>query len=700
MARKSRRNQIAAVNTAEETIHRSPKRIYSVGIYARKSFADEDNSDSINTQIGMLEKFTAENADLRLYDVYTDDGETGTKFDRPGFNRLMEDIRSGSVDCVVVKDLSRFGRNYMEAGTLLETIFPYMGVRFIAVNERYDSLSETAQENNLAISVENLLNDLYAKDISKKINSVYAENFKKGNYMGAYAPYGYLRSSEDCHKFMIDTETAPTVKKIFEMKAAGETYQGIANYLNSAGIESPSNYKYRIGILKDKRFADEKPWLACVIKRMLRNQSYIGNVVQGRQQCRNSTNKKSVVMPESKWYVSENMHEPIISMDLWENVQSAIKEPAELYRGRIGKYKDRFQPENFLFKKIICSECGKFLRRGHQCPKDYIIYSYYCATVHKDGSRCKCRYHNEERLFQVIFEAVRQQIKLALDTKKVLADLEKLPTFNAEADVITPILKDIRYTGVFIFGKKRNYNFKEMRMPESDWIISKSKFEPIISRELFDEVNTMLYKRNTQENRKPKQTTVFGDKLQCGCCGRRLYKRGSGYRCKTWESKNDSKCPHTTYQEAKIEVVVLDALNNFINLMDITMSKSKEVQKSNASNVNLERMMDKCKKDILSVYESYTAVEISFDNYTDRRQKIEQKIKNIESQRNDIANQQKINNENDKISELLCKSMKDNVVERLTPELVEALVEKIIIYEEDKFEIFWNFTDLMQPVIS
>jgi len=269
-----------------------------------------------------------------------------------------------------------------------------------------------------------------------------------------------------------------------------------------------------------------------------------------------------------------------------------------------------------------------------------------------------------------------------------------------KADIISPMLKVIRYTGVFIFGKKRNYNFKEKKMPESDWIISKSKFEPIISKEQFDEVNTMLYKRNTQGNRKPKQTTVFGDKLQCGCCGRRLYKRGGGYRCRTWESKNDSQCPHTTYQEAKIEAVALDASNNFINLMDITMSKSKEAQKSNASTVMLDRLSDKCKKDILSVYESYTVGAISLEDYTVRRQKIEQKIKNIESQRNDIANQQKINSKNDKISELLCKSMKDNVVERLTLEVVEALIEKIIIYEEDKIEICWKFTDLMQPVIS
>ena len=434
MARKSRKGQIAAVNTGEDKAYRNTERKYSVGIYVRKSCAEENNSDSINTQISMVENFVAKNDNFRIYDIYADNGETGTKFDRPEFNRLMEDIRTGSVDCVVVKDLSRFGRNYMEAGALLETIFPYMNVRFIAVNEHYDSLSETAQDNSLTISVENLLNDLYAKDISKKINSAYLENFKQGNYMGAYAPYGYLRSPDNCHRFIIDSETAPTVKKIFEMKANGETYQGIANYLNKEGIESPSNYKYRIGILRDKRFAAEKPWLAGVVKSMLSNQCYIGNIVQGKKRCRNSTNNKMVAMAENDWFISENMHKPIIDRDLWDKVQKSINETEKIYKDRQGKYKDRFQPENLLFKKIICSECGKFLRRGHQCPKDYIIYSYYCANVNKDGSKCKCRYHNEQKLFQIIFEAIRQQIKLALDTKKVLIEFEKMPAFNAEAE--------------------------------------------------------------------------------------------------------------------------------------------------------------------------------------------------------------------------------------------------------------------------
>lgn len=500
-------------------------------LYYRLSLADTDKdeldiSNSIKNQKALLNEYVKNHEELLEYEIMEvcDDGYSGTNFQRPGIQKVLELVKKGDVKCILVKDFSRFGRNYIEVGVYLEQVFPFLKVRFISVNDNFDSKKDSAA-GAIDVGFKNLMHDYYSKNMGKKISQAKRFRARQGTIiMPAF--YGYKKSKDDTGSLVIDDEAAEVVRLMFQKKAEGWLLRDIAKHLNELKIPTPSMRKNQLESSKIK----ETPF--------------------------------------------------------WK------------------------------------------------------------------------------------------------------------------ADVITPILKDIRYTGVFIFGKKRNYNFKEKKMPESDWIISKSKFEPIISKELFDEVNTILYKRNTQGNRKPKRTTVFGDKLQCGCCGRRLYKRGGGYRCRTWESQNDSKCPHTTYQETKIEVVVLDALNNLINLMDITMSKSKEAQKSNASTVMLDRLSDKCKKDILSVYESYTAGAISLEDYMVRRQKIEQKIKNIKSQRNDIANQQKINNENDKISELLCKSMKDNVVERLTPELVEVLVEKIIIYAEDKFEIFWNFTDTMQPIIS
>ncbi len=499
-------------------------------LYYRLSLADTDKaesdiSNSIKNQKSLLNEYVRNHEELLEYEIMEvcDDGYSGTNFQRPGIQKILGLVKKGVVKCILVKDFSRFGRNYIEVGVYLEQIFPFLKVRFISVNDNFDSKKDSAA-GAIDVGFKNLMHDYYSKNMGKKISQAKRFRAHQGTIiMPAF--YGYKKSEDGSGSLVIDNEAAEVVRLMFQKKAEGWMLRDIAKYLNELKIPTPSMRK---------------------------------NQLEGSK---------------------------IIETPFWK------------------------------------------------------------------------------------------------------------------ADVITPILKDIRYTGVFIFGKKRNYNFKEKKMPENDWIISKSKFEPIISRELFDEVNTMLYKRNTQENRKPKQTTVFGDKLQCGCCGRRLYKRGDGYRCRTWESKNDSKCPRTIYQEAKIEAVVLEALNNLINLMDMTMSKSKEAQKNNASTDMLDRLSDKCKKDILSIYESYTAGEISLNDYTDRRQKIEQKIKNIANQLAEITDQQQIDNENDKISELLCKNMKDNVIEHLTPELVEELVEKIIIHAEDKFEIFWNFTDLMQPVI-
>lgn len=497
-------------------------------LYYRLSLSDADKdesdiSNSIKNQKALLNEYVKNHEDLLEYEIMEvcDDGYSGTNFQRPGIQKVLNLVKTGDVKCILVKDFSRFGRNYIEVGVYLEQIFPFLKVRFISVNDNFDSKKDSAA-GAIDIGFKNLMHDYYSKNMGKKISQAKRFRAQQGTIiMPAF--YGYKKSECNSGSLVVDDEAAGVVRLMFRKKAEGWRLRDIAKYLNEQNIPTPS-------------------------------------------MCKNQL----------------------------------------------------------------------------------------------EGSKMK-----------------------------------ETPFWKAE--FITPILKDIRYTGVFIFGKKRNYNFKEKKMPESDWIISKSKFEPIISKELFDEVNTMLYKRNTQRNRKPIQTTVFGDKLQCGCCGRRLYKRGGGYRCRTWESKNDSKCPRTTYQETEIEAIVLEALNNLINLLDITTSKSKEVQEYNASTAKLEKMMEKCKKDILSVYESYTVGEISLDDYMDRRQGIEQKIKNIEKQLADIMEQQQINNENDKVSELLC--MKDNVVERLTPELVEELVEKIIIHAKDKIEICWKFTDLMQPVI-
>lgn len=459
MARKSRKMQIAALHTEEPKAEAAAATVvYRTGIYVRKSIDEEkkgNGNESILTQISMLERYVETHAEFQLLETYVDNGVTGTRFDRPEFNRLMEDVRRGHINCIIVKDLSRFGRNYLEAGKLLEVIFPCLNVRFIAINDGYDSHAADGEERQFNAALNNLVNDFYTKDISKAINAVYRENFRRGSYMAAYAAYGYIRSANDPHKLEIDEEVAGNVRLMFEMRADGSSYQEIADYMNRNNIESPSNYKYRKGILKDKRFAKPCLWGADYIGRMLMNPVYIGTIAQGRQQCRNTTGGKLIHIPREEWYVKEHMHEAIISDEIWQKVQDRKKADMETYTRNDGKYK-RLRKENILKGKLLCSLCGKPLRRGHQYYKGKLLYNYYCVTRDKNGGKCANRYQSEEKLFDVIMKAVHQQIQVAVDTKKLLAELSALPSYNRQEQALQAQLQTAEREQKKLTVKKTN----------------------------------------------------------------------------------------------------------------------------------------------------------------------------------------------------------------------------------------------------
>lgn len=243
MARKSR---------FRAPVQEKPKlRVYSTGAYVRLSVLDgpQCDSDSIENQEALVRAYVESDPSLSLFSVYSDNGETGVDFERDDFERLLDDIRAGKVDCVIVKDLSRFGRNYIEAGEYLEKIFPFMGVRFIAVNDGYDSIDPAASDS-LSMHLKNLVNDVYARDISQKICPVLQEKQERGEFIGNWAAYGYLKSAEDKHRLVVDEETAPVVRDIFQWRLIGMDYQEIAKRLTELGIPSPSRYRFEKGMVK------------------------------------------------------------------------------------------------------------------------------------------------------------------------------------------------------------------------------------------------------------------------------------------------------------------------------------------------------------------------------------------------------------------------------------------------------------------
>lgn len=321
MARKKRKvNPLWPISVSE--IQPVKKRIYQAGGYVRLSVEDskKSGSDTIQNQKELVFRYIENQDDMRFCGMYCDNGQTGIRFERPEFERLMKDVEAGEVDCIVVKDLSRFGRNYRETGNYLERVFPVLGVRFVSVSDHFDTLATEHASEGYLIPLKNILNEMYSKDISKKVGTAYAIRQKKGDFIGAWASYGYQKSAEDPHRIVPDWETAPIVQEIFRMRLSGMGYQMIAHNLNEKGIPSPSYYRYLKGFVKCERYT-KVLWQGQMIKKILCSQVYLGHMVQGCKRGSFYEGKKQKKLPESEWAIVRNTHEPIIEEEVFYAVQ-------------------------------------------------------------------------------------------------------------------------------------------------------------------------------------------------------------------------------------------------------------------------------------------------------------------------------------------------------------------------------------------
>lgn len=327
MSRKSRRSDITLELTSfPNHVHTQKvicKKRYKTAIYARLSL-EEKEEDSINTQIQLVKDYLRNMTNIDLYDIYVDNGKSGTHFIRPEFMRMMKDMQNGWINCIAVKDLSRLGRNYVETGDYLEHIFPFYGVRFIAVNDNYDS--ERKSDDNMMYSVvfKNLINDIYSKDISRKVRSVFSTKQKEGKYLGSFPPYGYKKDPDDRNHLIPDQETAPVVKQIFEWKAAGLPTGLIVRRLNDNKIPCVQKYRLQTGIIHDKKY-ESSLWSKRTVKRdILRNPVYKGTLIQGKKRSElfNGVVKKE--MEEKDWIIHKGKHEALISDELFEQVQNIM----------------------------------------------------------------------------------------------------------------------------------------------------------------------------------------------------------------------------------------------------------------------------------------------------------------------------------------------------------------------------------------
>ncbi len=441
-------------------------KIWNVAAYTRLSRDDGDKaeSESIGSQKEIIRAFVRDRDDMVIVKEYVDDGYSGVNFDRPDFQRMLADIKAKQINCVICKDLSRFARNYIDAGRYLEKIFPFMGVRFIAITDNYDSNGDKSQSDALIIPFKNLINDAYCKDISMKIRSQLDIKRKMGDYIGAFAPYGYKKDPENKNRLLVDENAARVVELIFRLRLQGMSNTRIASKLNDMGIPSPMEYKQSLGQNYESGFRvnEQALWNATSIRRVLTNDVYLGTLTQHKRGTPNYKIKKSVYYAPEDWIVIEENHEPIISQTDFDTVQSLLV--------RDVRVSPNSEAVHLFAGYVYCGGCDCCMTRNvvHSSKK---IYHYFICSTHRAGDGCSSHNFSEAKLNKIVFNTVCDQIRYVTRINELITDIAALPEeqrniFNFDAQITKLNAEMDRYKNL-----KLNL-YSDM----SDGIISKEEY--------------------------------------------------------------------------------------------------------------------------------------------------------------------------------------------------------------------------------
>ena len=422
MARKSRKAQAQPVAEVKKETAALP-----TAIYARLSVENsgkDDDGNSLQNQIAVCEDYLDGCPHLRLTEVYSDNGRTGTVFDRPAWNRLMDDVRTGKIQCIVVRDLSRFGRDYVETGSYLEKIFPVLGTRFISVKENFDNFTCGNAMESLSVSLQNLVNAMYSRDISKKVSTALRAQMETGNFRNRNLPYGYLWN-EDKTAYVVDEEAAAVVRQIFEWKLREVSVYTIVERLKAGGIESPERHKRRAGTRNGGNIQGEG-WCPSTIRGILQNRAYIGEMICGKSETALYKGLKKRLTEKDNWIVVSDAHPPIVSVSDFEAVErqmqkdSAHRETAMEWSADI-----RAGMIDLFAGKIFCADCGKrmYYKRQRICGCKNVTFRgvYDCSThVRRGHATCFNHFIRQDALDEKVFNAIRDQLQVALDYEKLL----------------------------------------------------------------------------------------------------------------------------------------------------------------------------------------------------------------------------------------------------------------------------------------
>lgn len=407
---------------------------YDTALYLRLSKEDGDvasgsknESNSIANQKSLIMDYLQSRPEFRVVSIREDDGFSGTDFNRPAFQAMMEDVKKGVINCIIVKDLSRFGRNYIEVGRYLEKLFPMLGIRFIAVNDNYDSL-EADTAHDIVVPFKNLINDSYCRDLSVKIRSHLAIKRKNGEFIGAFACYGYLKDENNRNQLVVDTYAGQVVQDIFRMKINGMSQYRIADTLNEQGILSPMEYKKYLGSHFESSFKvnPKAVWTAKAVSRILTNEVYTGVLVQGKQTTPNHKVKVRQEVDEADWIRVENAHESLIDRVLFDIVQNLMGRDT-----RTSPNETQVFPLSGL---VYCGDCGHpMVRKISRYTKkkkadDAQAYGYFLCSEKCGKGGCSWHRISENDLMEAVLGAVNLHIQKVLDVQEALKQIENAPS--------------------------------------------------------------------------------------------------------------------------------------------------------------------------------------------------------------------------------------------------------------------------------
>ena len=444
---------------------------FQAAVYLRLSREDGDVaeggkqvSNSIANQKELVMDYLKSHPEITVVSTYVDDGFSGVNFERPEFQRMLSDIREDKINCVIVKDLSRFGRNYIESGRYIEKIFPMLGIRFIAVTDGYDSINED-MGSDMIIPFKNLINDAYCRDISIKIRSHMDIKRRNGEYIGPFAAYGYLKDKDNKNHLVVDEYAADVVRDIFAMKLCGMSQKTIADKLNEQGILSPLQYKKSIGVPLESSFRKSiKPkWTYNTVLRILKNEVYTGMVIQGKCTTPNYKIKKRIYKDESDWIRVEDMHEAIISREDFDLVQDLLLRDTRVSPG---------QAELFPLSGLVyCADCGEPMVRKTVPAGDKRYVYYVCSGNKKDKTKCGMHSISEKKLTDGVLEIVKTWIG------RMIALSDAVEIINASQDMKPEVVKyERRIRKLQEEAESNNNRKKNLYEDYKDGILSKEEY--------------------------------------------------------------------------------------------------------------------------------------------------------------------------------------------------------------------------------